>query len=110
MCDLLLLKYTDNEGATKSVNVIDDACCKWKDIATMICDSPNKVDELAQKHHDDPHECLRDTFKEGFINNKPKGYSQDWSGLKELLRDVRLETLADTIDQALSSLRSAAKI
>ena len=109
MCDLLLLKYTDSEGTTKSVSIIDAACCKWKDIANMICDSPNKVDELAQKHHGDPRDCLRDIFKEGFINNKPTGYSQDWSGLKELLKDVRLETLADMIDQALSSLKSAAK-
>ena len=109
MCDLLLLKYTDSEGTTKSVNIIDDACCKWKDIATMICDSPNKVDEIAQKNNGDPRDCLRDTFKEGFIYNKPTRYSQDWSGLKELLRDVRLEHLADMIDQALSSLKSAAK-
>ena len=109
MCDLLKLKYTDSEGTAKSVSIINDACSKWKDIANMICDSPNKVDELSQKNYGNPHDCLRDIFTEGFINNKPKRYSQDWSGLTELLRDVQLETLADTIDQALSSLKSAAK-
>ena len=109
MCDLLKLKYTDSEGTAKSVSIIDEACCKWKDIANMICDSPNKVEELSQKNHDKPRDCLRDIFTEGFINNKPMGYSQDWSGLTELLRDVHLETLADMIDQALSSLKSAAK-
>ena len=43
-------------------------------------------------------------FIENFINKKPQRYSQDWKGLIELLDDVRLETLAKKVKDAVSRM------
>lgn len=99
--ELTLLKYTEGKE-TKKVNIISEASYKWKDIASLICNVPNKIGALEQKHRGDPNECLRQTLIDDFLNKKPQGYSQDWSGLIELLDDVDLETLAKRVKDALS--------
>ena len=96
LAELMILKYRDQK-----VRIISKASCKWKDIASIICDEPNKTSTLEEKYHGDPNECLRQIFIENFINKKPKNYSHDWSGLIDLLDDVGLETLAENVKQAL---------
>ena len=98
--ELVILKYTD-KGKKKKVRIISDASHKWKDIASVICGDTNKISVLEQKYSD-PNECLRQTFIDHFLNKKPQRYSQDWSGLIELLDDVDLETLAENVKEAVS--------
>ncbi len=62
---------------------------------------------MEQRCCGDPSECLRQTFTENFINKKPKGYSQDWDGMTELLDDVGLEALAEEVEHALSCITSS---
>ena len=71
-------------------------------IVSLICDDPNKTKVLEEKYHSDSNECLRQIFIENFINKMPQRYSQNWSGLIELLDDVGLETLVEKIKCALS--------
>ena len=98
---LMVLKYADG-GKMKRIRIISAARHKWKDIASLICDSANKITELKEKHQNDPNDCLRDVFVHNFINKKPQKYSQDWSGLIELLNDVELEIVAEEVEYALS--------
>ena len=86
------------------LRIIDDASHKWKDIANLICSSVNITHVLEEKFRGDSNECLKQTFIEYFINKKPQGYTQDWNGLIELLKDVKLETLAKDIKPALSCI------
>jgi hypothetical protein len=100
--ELIILKYKD-KGEKKKIQIIKDASHKWKDITCLICgDSTNTTDILEQKCHSDPNECLKQSFIDNFISKKPQDYSQNWSGLVELLDDVGLETLADEVKHALS--------
>ena len=99
--ELVRLKYIER-GGEKKVQIIKEASHKWKDIASVISDDTNKIRVLEQQHPSDPHECLRQTLIDDFIDNKPEDYSQDWKGLIELLDDVDLKTLADKIKYALS--------
>ena len=100
--ELTLLKYTE-KGEKKKLNIIEGASHKWKDIASLICDDPNTVNVLEQNLRGNAKDCLRQVFTENFINKKPKGgYSQDWSGMIELLDDVSLEALAAKVKFALS--------
>ena len=87
----------------KRVSIINEASHKWKDIASLICDDPNKIRAIEQQHQGNPNECLRQTLLDDFLNKKPEGYSHDWNGLIELIVDVYLETLAQKIREALSS-------
>ena len=95
-----MLKYKE-KGQEKKLRIIKEASCKWKDIASLICENPNKMKVLEDENH--RHEdCLRQTLVENFINKKPTDYSQDWSGLIELLDNVDLEALAEKVKNALS--------
>ena len=97
---MTILKYKENEEKRK-INILHEACHKWKDIASLICDDPNKMSVLEQQYPGKPHECLRQTFIDEFLNKKPQDYTQDWNGLIELLEDVDLEALAERVKQAL---------
>ena len=51
-----------------------------------------------------PHAPLHCSYcgdGQGFIENKPEDYSQDWRGLIELLDDVDLKALAEKVKHAL---------
>ena len=99
--ELMMLKYKD-KGQEKKVRIIKEASCKWKDIASLICENPNKVKVLEDENRGRHEDCLRQTLVENFINKKPTDYSQDWSGLIELLDNVDLEALAEKVKNALS--------
>ena len=97
----MMVKYKEN-GEEKKVRIIKEASHMWKDIASSICDDHNKIRVLEQQFPGNPRECLRQTFIDDFLNKKPAGYSQDWSGLIDLLDNVDLETLAEKVKHALS--------
>ena len=98
--ELVILKYTE-DGKEKKLHIIKEASHKWKDIASVISDDSNKIKILEQQHPGNPHECLRQTFIDDFIDKEPEDYSQDWRGLIELFDDVDLKTLAEKIKHAL---------
>ena len=99
---MVLLKYTD-KGKKEKLQIINKASHKWKDIASLICGDANVTTKLEDKHRGDPNECLRQTFIGYFIDKKPQRYTQDWSGLIELLDDIDLETLAENVKRALDT-------
>ena len=101
--ELILLKYTEN-GQKRKLSILNEASHKWKDIVGLICDDRNTMSILEQNFRGNPKDCLRQTLIDNFIDKKPQRYSQDWSGLIELLDDVGLETLAENVKQALSWL------
>ena len=98
--ELVRLKYTEN-GEDKKLQIIKEASYKWKDIASVLSDDPNRISVLEQQYPGRPQDCLRQTLIDDFINQKPDDYSQDWSGLIELLDDVDLKALAEKVKHAL---------
>ena len=98
----MILKYTD-KGEKKKVRLINTASYKWRDLASLICDDAHQISVLEQKCQNDPNECLRQLFIHNFIDKKPQKYSQDWSGLIELLDDIGLEVVAKEVEQAIKS-------
>ena len=97
--ELALLKYTVG-GEKNKVRIIEEASHNWKKIASLISDF-NKINALQEKYRGTPEDCLRQTLVDDFINNKPKDYSHNWSGLIELLDDADLTALADRVKCAL---------
>ena len=102
--ELMILKFTEN-GEMKKVRIIGGASHVWKNIASLISDDPNKVSTLELEHRGRPCDCLRQTLIDDFINKEPRKYSQDWSGLIELLDDVGLQALAESVKHALHKLQ-----
>ena len=100
--ELMILKYTD-KGVKKKVRIINTASHKWKDLASLICDDAHQISVLEQECPKDPNECLRQLFIHNFIDKKPLNYSQDWSGLIELLDDIGLEAFAKEVEHAIKS-------
>ena len=99
--ELTLLKCTTSKGE-KRLSIINEACHKWKDIVSLICDDTNRARVLEEEYRGRPRDCLRQALIDDFINNKPQRYSQDWSGLIELLEDVDLKSVAEKAKDALS--------
>ena len=100
--ELMILKYAD-KGEKKKVRIINTASHKWKDLASLICDDAHQISVLEQKCQNNPNECLRQLFIHNFIDKKPQKYSQDWSGLIELLDDIGLEAVAKEVEHAIKS-------
>lgn len=73
----------------------------WKKIADLICSDPNRTSAI-QQQYPNPGDCLRQILLDCFINNEPDDYSQNWSGLIELLDDAVGDTLAQEVKYALS--------
>ena len=96
-----LFKYTD-KGEKKKLEIIKGAGHKWKDIASLICDGANIVSKLEEKHRGDVNECLKQVFTDYFVSKKPQDYSHDWNGVIEVLEDVELQTLAESVKNAVS--------
>ena len=101
MDKLVIFKYT-SKGVRKKLQIIDSACHKWKDIASLICSDANTLSVLEMECRGVPKECLRQVFIRNFIEGKPQGYSQDWNGLIELLEDIELEKLAEELRYVIS--------
>ena len=97
---LIILEYTE-DGEEKEVRIIKEASHKWKDIASLISDDPNRARTLELEHQGKPYDCLRQALIDDFINQKPEDYSQDWRGLIKLLDNVDLKALAEKITNAL---------
>ena len=94
---MIILKYKD-KGERKKVRIISEASHKWKDIGNLISGYTNVL--LLEQEQVNPEECLKQTFIHYFISKKPRGYSQDWNGLIELLDDAGLEALARNVKHA----------
>lgn len=102
--DLTLLKYVDQGEETEKIEIINEACHKWRDIACLICSDANRISILDEQYRGDPKKCLQQTFIDNFINRKPQSYSQDWTGLITLLHDVHLDVLATNVEKAVSPM------
>ena len=92
---LVVLKQGDSK-----LRIIDGAKHKWKEVTSLICSDANKISTL-EKQYNSLDDCLRQILIECFIENKPQNYSQDWSGLIEVLDDVGLEALAKDVKKFL---------
>ena len=86
-----------NGQCGNTLRILDRATHKWKDIASLICsDDASKVCTLEQSR-DDPRDSLRRVLIDCFIENEPRGYSQDWNGLIEVFNDAGLKGLAKDV-------------
>ena len=105
--ELTILKYTSSKGEKRRLSIINEASHKWKDIVSLISDDPNRTRVLEEEYRGKPHDCLRQALTDDFIGKKPQKYSQNWSGLIEILEDVDLESVAKKAEDALSTSKSS---
>ena len=91
-----------SKGEKRRLSIINEACHKWKDIISLICDDANRLSVLEEEHRGKPCDCLRQALIDDFISKKPQKYSQDWNGLVEILEDVGLASDANKAKDALS--------
>ena len=104
MSQLIVLKYVD-KGKEKEVRILDKAISKWKDITYLVYPESGSSKIIAlESQYKEHRECLRQVLAEGFLENKPEKYSQDWNGLIVLLKDVQLIPLAEEVEHALPLL------
>lgn len=101
-----MLRYRDESGVQR-LSIIKRASHKWKVITDRLSSDPNKAKTLSQQYNNNPSECLRQVFVDCFINNKPANdYSQDWSGIVELLEDVEEEQIATEVRDMLARCKN----
>ena len=96
LSQLVVLKQSGSK-----LRIIDSAKHKWKEITSLICSDANKI-SILEKQYNSLDDCLRQVLIECFIENKPQNYSQDWSGLIEVLDDVGLQALAKDVEKFLT--------
>ena len=96
--DLQVLKQCDKSEMAQRLRIIERTSHKWRMIADRLSDEPNKADTLWENCNNNSSQCLRQLFLDCFLNNKPaNNYSQDWSGIVELLEDIGEEQLASEV-------------
>ena len=93
------LEYV-HKGQTVTIDIISKASHKWTRIADLITTEHNVVDNLRDEYRGKNEEAFRKLMVEHFVEKKPPRYSQDWSGLIDLLNDAGLGSIALDIEKA----------
>ena len=99
--DFNLIKYKGSDGSKKRLHILSKASHRWKDVATTLFpEDTSLVNNLSQKHRDNPTDCLRELLQDFLTKGLPDEYTRDWNGIIELFTDLDEAALAKEIKEA----------
>ena len=96
---LTCLKYTDEQGETQRIHIMDEIGAKWKRVGRCLKFSICDLDNIESTCHGDAEECsarLLNLWLQGHVeavSNLPI----TWQTLLEALKDARMCQLADKL-------------
>lgn len=104
MRQLTMIQHTKN-GEEKTINVVRGAAHRWRDIADLITENPNVIENLRDEFRGKNEEAFSQLLRDHFISADPVfgGYTKDWEGLIKLLNDAWLGALASDVKEAITS-------
>lgn len=98
---LTLFKWTSSSGEVKKLTIIERISLSWRSVGLLIGLNMSELDTIQQKTLNDNHQSCQRVFSKWFDNNGHPSYPITWEGVQELLRDVKMETVAKDLKEAL---------
>ncbi len=102
---LILLKWTDKDGRPEKLKLRDAMIHKWHDAGLLLDLSAPRLDGILTYRQGDVRLCLKDVLQE-WINRGSSDYPATWGGLLILLRDLDLNSCAESLKAALMCISS----
>lgn len=99
---IVLLKWIDEEGRTQRFRLLKEICSKWKLIGDLIGCSNGDLEAIKEEHRGSPYDCCREVFCK-WLQQEEGNYCRTWNGLCDLLEDIELCTLAETVRNIVKS-------
>ena len=102
-----LIRWEDENGATRELKIYSKTAHKWRQIATRLGIEPGEIESI-EENNPKNHSRLVAVMGQWFdnANNLPNAsrYPKSWPGLINLLEDAGLGMVAEKLQLALSSL------
>jgi len=95
-----LLKYRDRDGRLKDFRLLEKIQVHWKDMGILMGIENATLEKFEHKWRGDLKEQCRDVFQTWLTHGSEK-YSVKWSGILELLEDVRLREISYQLEEVL---------
>ncbi len=102
---LILLRWTDKDGRSETLRLRDAMIHKWRDAGLFLDLSAPELDGILTYRQGDVRQCLQDVFQE-WISRGSSDYPATWDGLLKLLRDLDLNSCAESLKAALMCISS----
>ncbi len=101
---LTLLEWTDKDGQNRTLRIRDELSPHWHDMGLLLGISMSRLDGILAHRLGDVRQCFRDVLYDWIQNGSPD-YPATWEGLLNLLRDMKLSSLASSLELALRSFQ-----
>lgn len=103
LSDLLLYKWTDVKGRSRSLKIVESVSSKWWELGLMTGQNMEMLENYRQKTLNNNVECCKHVFN--YWLNRPKNYPVTWDGLRDLLIDLEMKNVERTLRVALATRR-----
>ncbi len=102
---LILLKWTDKDGRPEKLELRDAMIHKWHDAGLLLNLGAPRLYSILTYRLGDVRLCLKDVLQD-WINSGLSDYPATWNGLLNLLRDLHLNSCAESLKAALMCISS----
>ncbi len=96
-----MLKWTDKDGQPQTLKVKDQMSVKWEEVGDLLELTPARLRGIDSERRGIVRRCCRDVLMDWIKNGSPH-YPPTWDGLIQLLIDLELSSIADTLKLALN--------
>ena len=97
---ITLYKWTDENGQTKSLRILDEISSRWTEAGDLLGLSPARLKGIEVYQLKEARSCCRDVLQD-WIQDNQDSYPVSWEGLICLLTDMKLTILAKELENAL---------
>lgn len=99
----MLLKWIDHEGQNNQLELLEQISSKWRRVGMLFGEKMAALDNCEQKSNDNVDRCAR-IFSHWIECKGHPNYPLTWDGLSKLLRDIKQETAAARLQEALKMI------
>ena len=102
---LKLFKWRDECGDNQQLRIIEAVSNDWRDVAILLGLSVGQMEALWKKYCMNSEDCCLDVFDDWIKKNgESTDYTVTWSGLHELLVDIKHAATAECLKKALQTV------
>ena len=89
----------NEHGQTQTLRILEDVCSKWRDIGDLIGLTLGRLESIDKDRRGISADCCRDVFCDWLKQEEGRRYPVSWDGVCQLLKNIKLSTVAKQIDE-----------
>ena len=99
MKHLLLLKKKGKP--CRRLHLIEEMAPKWKVAGSLLGLSAARLERIKRDQQGEIFECCQDVMQAWLVDGGTEDYPNEWEGVLELLKDLKLSDLANKLQEML---------